>query len=104
MMFNGRTDVAIDVQDDLVVKDVVKSQQWRLDVTDVEPYCEADVVANEQDVFVAIDAYGLVGCCRKSKLSVMWLKRYVFCEVSRCNQRNSTSVAEYSPATKKSSR
>ena len=36
MMFDGRTVLAIDVQDDFAVKDVVKSQQWSLDITDVE--------------------------------------------------------------------
>ena len=36
MMFDGGTVLAIDVQDDPAVKDVVKSQQWSLDVADVE--------------------------------------------------------------------
>ena len=88
------------MQNDLAVKDVMKSQQRSLDVADVEPDWEADVVADEQDVFVAIDVSGLIGCCRKSKLSVVWLKRYVVCEVSRRNRRNSTGVTKYSPATK----
>ena len=88
------------MQENLAVKDVVKSQQWSLDVADVEPDWQADVVAHEQDFFVAVDAYGLIGCCRKSKLSVVWLKRYMVCEVARCNRRNSTGVTEYSPATK----
>ena len=104
MMFNRRTVLAVDVQDDLAVKDVVESQQWRFDVADVEPGREADVVANEQDVFVAVDVYGLVGCCRKSKLSVVWLKKYVVCEVLKRNRCNSTGVTKHSPATKKSLR
>ena len=53
MMFNCRAVFAIDVQDDFAVKDVVKSQQWSFDVADVELNGEADVVAHEQDVFVA---------------------------------------------------
>ena len=97
---------AIVVQDDFAVKDVTKSQQWSVDVTDVdsEPNWEADVVAHEQDVFVAIDVDRLIGRCRKSKLCVVWLKRYMICEVSRCNRSNSAGVTKYSPATKKSSR
>ena len=92
MMFDGRAVLAIDVQDDSAVKDVEKSQQWSLDFADVETDWEADVVADEQGVFVAIDVSGLIGSCRKSKLSVVWLKRYVVCEASRCNRRISTGV------------
>ena len=88
------------MHDDAAVKDVMKSQQRGFDVTDVEPDWEADVVADEQDVFVAVDVNGLIGSCRKRKLSVVWLKRYVVCEVSRCNRRNSTGVTEDCPATK----
>ena len=51
----------------------MKSKQWRFDIADVEVDWQADVVADEQDVFVAIDVYRLVGGCRKSKLSVVWL-------------------------------
>ena len=66
MMFDCRAALAIDVQDDFAVKDVVKSQQWNLDIADGEPNWEADVVAHEQDVFVAIyDVDRLIGCCRK---------------------------------------
>ena len=50
MMFDGGTALAVDVQDDSAVKDVVKSQQWSFDVADVESDWEADVVASEQDV------------------------------------------------------
>ena len=100
LMFNRGVVLAIDVHDDAAVKDVVKSQQWGFDVADVEPNREADVVANEQDVFVTVDVNGLVGSCRKRKLSVVWLQRYVVCEVSRCNRRNSTGVTEDCPATK----
>ena len=71
-MFDGRVVLAI-VQDDSAVEDVVKSQQWSLGVTDVEPDWEADIVAGEQDVFVAIDVDRLVGSCRKGKLCVVWL-------------------------------
>ena len=99
-MFDGRIVLAIDVQDDSAVKDVMRSQQWSLDVADVEPDWKADVVADEQDVFVAIDVNRLVGSCRKSKLCVVWLQRYVVCGVARCNRRNSTGVTKYSPATK----
>ena len=65
MMFDCRALFAFDVQDDFAVKDVVRSQQWSFDVADVEPNWEADVVAHEQDVFVAIDVDRLIGCCRK---------------------------------------
>ena len=88
------------MQNDAAVKDVVKAQQRCFDVTDVEPDWEADVVADEQDVFVSVDVNGLIGSCRKRKLSVMRLKRYMVCEVSRCNRRNSTGVTEDGPATK----
>ena len=74
MMFDGRAVLAVDVQDNLVVKDFVKPQQWSLDVADVEPDWETDVVANEQDVFVAIDVDRLIGSCGKRKLCVAWLK------------------------------
>ena len=47
MMLDGGTVLAMDAQDDFAVKDVLKSQQWSLDVTDVEPDWEADVVAQE---------------------------------------------------------
>ena len=89
LMFDGRVVLAIDVQDHSAVEDVVKSQKWSLDVADVEPGWEADVVADEQDVFVAMDVDRLVGSCRKGNLGVVWLWRYVVCEVSRCNRRNS---------------
>ena len=89
------------MHDDAAVKDVVKSQQWGFDVADVKPNWEADVVAGEQDVFVPIDVLGLIGSCRKRKLSVVWLKRYVVCEVSRRNRRNSTGVTEDCPAMKR---
>ena len=61
MMFDGRVVLAVDVQDDFVVKDVLKSQQWSSDVKDVEPRWEADVVAHKQDVSVTIDVNRLVG-------------------------------------------
>ena len=94
------------MHDDDAVKDVMKSQQQSFDVTYVEPNWEADVVADEQDVFVPVDVNGLVGSCRKRKLRVVWLKtlRYVVCEVSRRNRRNSTGVTEDCPATKRPSR
>ena len=82
----------------------MKTQQWSFDVADVEPHWEADVVAYKQDVFEARDVDRLIGRCRKNKLRVVWLKRYVVSEVSRRNRRNRTNVTEYSPATKKSSR
>ena len=88
------------MHDDAAVKDVMKSHQRGFDVAYVEANREPDVVADEQDVFVAIDVDRLIGCCGKRKLSVMWLKRYVVCEVSRCNRRNSTGVTEDCPATK----
>ena len=88
LMFNWGVVLAVDVHDDATVKDVTKSQQRCFDVANVEANGKPDVVADEQDVFVAVDVYGLVGCCRKRKLSVMWLKRYVVCEVShRCHRR-----------------
>ena len=62
-MFDSRAVLAIDVQEDPAVEDVVKSQQWSLDVADVEPDWEADVVADEQDVFIAIDVDRLMGSC-----------------------------------------
>ena len=64
-MFDGRAVFAIDVQDDFAVKDYMKSQQWGFDVADVGPNWDADVIAHEQDIFVAIDVKELVGCCRK---------------------------------------
>ena len=64
------------------------------------PDWEADVVADEQDVFVAVDVDRLVGSCRKRKLCVVCLKRCMICEVPRCNRRNSTGVTEDGPATK----
>ena len=88
------------MHDDSAVEDVMKSQQRGFDVTDVEADWEADVVADEQDVLVSIDVYRLVGSCGQGKLSVVWLKRYMVCEVSRCNRRNSTGVTEDCPATK----
>ena len=57
-MSDGIAVLAIDVHDDFTVKDVVKSQQWSIDVADVEPDWEADVVAHEQYVFVAVDVCG----------------------------------------------
>ena len=69
------------MQDNAAVKDVVKAQQRCFDVKDVEPDWEADVVADEQDVFVSIDVNGLIGSCRKRKLSVVRLKRHMICEV-----------------------
>ena len=71
-----------------------------LDVADVQPNWEADVVAHKQDVFVAIDVCGLIGCCREGELCVAGLKRHMVCKVSRRNRRNSTGVREDSPATK----
>ena len=100
MMFDGQAVLAIDVQDDSAVEDVVKSQQWSLDVADAEPDWEANVVADEQDVFVAIDVDRLIGSCGKGKLRAMWLPRHVVCEVSKRNRRNSTGVTKYSPMTK----
>ena len=67
---HGGAVFAIDMQDDPAVKDVVKSQQWGLDVADVEPGWKTDVVAGEQDVFAAMDVNMLVGSCRKSNLCV----------------------------------
>ena len=66
MMLDGRAVFAIDVQDDFAVKDVMKPQHRSFGVTDVEPNWETDVVAHEQDVFVAIDVNRLIGCWRKS--------------------------------------
>ena len=57
--------------DHFAVKDVRYSQHRGLDVADVEPYWEADVVADEQDVFVTVDVNRLIGCCSKGKLSVV---------------------------------
>ena len=36
-MFNCKANLDVDAQDDFAVIDVVKSQQWSFDVTDVEP-------------------------------------------------------------------
>ena len=58
------------MKDDPAVKDVMKSQQWSLDVADVEPDWRADVVADEQDVLVAIDVDRMIGSCGKGKLCV----------------------------------
>ena len=54
-------------------------------VTDVEALWEADVVADQQDVFVAVDVDRLIGRCRKNKLRVVRLKRYMICKALRCN-------------------
>ena len=99
MMFNGRTVFALDV----LSKMSRSPNNGAFDVADVELYWEAAVVADEQDVFVAIDVYRLIGDCRKGKLGVVRLKRYVICKAPRCNQCNSSGVTEDSPATKKSS-
>ena len=74
LMFSRGVVLAVDVHDDAAVKDVVRSQQRGFDVADVEADWEADVVADEQDVFVTIDVNGMVGSCRKGKLSVVWFE------------------------------
>ena len=63
MLFEGRTVLAIDAQGDFAVNDVVKPQQWCLDITDAEPDW-ADVVTHKQDVFVSVEPTAQHRCHR----------------------------------------